>query len=121
MDAEIKFIGRKKERETLLSLLASGYIQRGTADLSGIQIDLVLDRRDQVISLFEMKYYTAPWAMTKQEANELSDRIALFKAHTKTPKQVFLTVVCASGLVRNEQSQMVVDSVVELDDLFEPG
>jgi hypothetical protein len=119
----IKHLAQIKKKLSIAGIYAeaSGFIQRGTTDLSGIQIDLVLDRRDQVINLFEMKCYTVPWAMTRAEANELLERIALFKAHTKTPKQVFLTLVCAAGFVRNEQSQMVVGSVVELDDLFEPA
>lgn len=117
----IKHLAQLKKKLSIAGIYAeaSGYLKRGSDDLAGIQIDLVLDRRDQVINLFEMKFYTAAWAMTKAESNELLEKIALFKAHTKTTKQVFLTVVSAMGLTRNENSLAVVDSEVSLDDLFE--
>jgi uncharacterized protein len=118
----IKHLAQLKKKLSIAGIYAeaSSYLNRGSADLAGIQIDLVLDRRDQVINLFEMKFYTTAWAMTQAESKGLLEKIALFKAHTKTSKQVFLTVVSAMGLTRNENSFAVVDSEVNLDDLFEP-
>ncbi len=118
----IKHLPQLKKKLSITGIYAeaSSYFNRGSADLSGVQIDLVLDRRDQVINLFEMKFYTTAWTITKAESNELLEKIALFKAHTKTTKQVFLTVVSAMGLNRNENSLAVVDNDVRLDDLFEP-
>jgi len=100
---------------------ASGYLHRGDTDLPGLQIDLVLDRKDHVINLFEMKFYPEPWMLSKSEAAELRDRIALFKYFSKTTKQVFLTVVTPFGLRKNEHSVGLVDSVVPMDALFEPA
>jgi uncharacterized protein len=117
----IKHLTQIKKKLSIAGIYteASSYLHKGTKDLSGIQIDLVLDRRDQVINLFEMKFYTSSWTMTKDEANELLDKITLFKKLTETKKQVFLTLVTASGLTRNENAQLVVDSEITLDDLFE--
>lgn len=97
---------------------ASGFTHRGTADFPGLQIDLVLDRKDHVINLFEMKFYHEPWLLSKADAAELWDRVALFKRLSKTNKQVFLTVVTPFGMRKNEHSLGVVDSEVTMDDLF---
>lgn len=99
---------------------ASGFIHRGTADFPGLQIDLVLDRKDHVINLFEMKFYHEPWLLSKSDAIELRNRVSLFKNLTKTSKQVFLTAVTPFGLHKNEHSIGLVDSEVTLDDLFAP-
>ncbi|MDX2249646.1 MAG: ATP-binding protein [Bacteroidia bacterium] len=97
---------------------ASGFIHRGNADFPGLQIDLVLDRKDHVINLFEMKFYHEPWLLSKSEAMELRSRVSLFKNLTQTSKQVFLTTVTPFGLRKNEHSIGLVDSEATMDDLF---
>ena len=99
---------------------ASGFIHKGTADFPGLQIDLVLDRKDHVINLFEMKFYHEPWLLSKNDAVELRERVFLFKRLSKTMKQVFLTAVTPFGIRKNEHSLGVVDSEVTMDDLFAP-
>lgn len=99
---------------------ASGFIHRGNADFPGLQIDLVLDRKDHVINLFEMKFYREPWLLSKSDAAELRERISLFIQLSKTAKQVFLTTVTPFGLRKNEHSIGLVDSEVTMDDLFAP-
>jgi hypothetical protein len=97
---------------------SSGFVRRSTTDHPGLQIDLVLDRKDHVINLFEMKFHNEPWSVTKSEAGALRDRVALFKRLSKTNKQVFLTAVTPLGIRKNEQSIGLIDSEVTLDDLF---
>ena len=99
---------------------ASGFIHRGNTDFPGLQIDLVLDRKDHVINLFEMKFYNEAWLLSKAEAAELRDRVVLFKRLSKTNKQIVLTVVTPFGIRKNEHSLGVVDSEVMMDDLFAP-
>lgn len=97
---------------------ASGFIHRGNSDYPGLQIDLVLDRKDHVINLFEMKFYNEPWAISKSEALSLREQIVRFKALTKTNKQIFLTAVTPFGLHKNEHCLGLIDSEVMMDDLF---
>lgn len=97
---------------------ASSFVHRGNADYPGLQVDLVLDRKDHVINLFEMKFYHEPWLLTKSDASTLREQISRFKALSKTNKQVFLTAVTPFGLQRNEHSIGLIDSEVTMDDLF---
>jgi len=99
---------------------ASGFIHRGNSDFPGLQIDLVLDRKDHVINLFEMKFYHEPWLLSKSDATELRDRVSLFKRLSQTSKQVFLTAVTPFGLRKNEHSIGLMDSTLTMDDLFAP-
>lgn len=80
----------------------------------------MLDRKDHVINLFEMKFYREPWLLSKSDAAELRDRISLFIQLSKTSKQVFLTTVTPFGLRKNEHSIGLVDSEVTMADLFAP-
>ena len=99
---------------------ASGFIHKGSAEQKGVQIDLVLDRKDHTINLFEMKFYNDLWAITKPEALELKEKVAQFKAITKTQKQVFLSIVSTFGIKQNEYSLDLIDNDIRLDALFEP-
>jgi hypothetical protein len=99
---------------------ASGFIWKGTAAQKGVQIDLVLDRKDHTINLFEMKFYNTSWAIDKAEALALKEKITQFKTLTKTQKQVFLTIVSTFGIQQNEYSLDLGDNDIHLDALFEP-
>jgi uncharacterized protein len=99
---------------------ASSYLYKGNKTEQGLQIDLVLDRKDHTINLFEMKFYAAQWQIDKSEAIELREKIALFKRLTKTQKQVFLTLVTTFGIKMNEQSIGLVDNDLTMNVLFEP-
>lgn len=96
---------------------SSSFYHRGAESLPGCQIDLVIDRDDRVINLFEIKWTTGEYILTKNYAAELRQKITLFKHYTDTKKQVFLTMIAPFGLLKNEHS--VVGKVLVLDDLFD--
>lgn len=83
------------------------------------QADLVIDRRDRVINLCEMKFSIHPFQITKAYADELRAKIGLFKDMTKTDKSVFLTFVTTFGLEPNEHSASLVQNSLTMDVLFE--
>lgn len=83
----------------------------------GGQIDLVIDRRDQVINLCEMKYSADKFEIKKKYDEEMRERMELFRSVTRTRKALHLTMVTTYGLKQNAYSGMVQNEVV-LDDLF---
>ncbi len=99
---------------------ASGYTHKSKEEESGLQIDLVLDRNDQTINLFEMKFYNAEWVLSKSDASELRERTSLFKRLTKTQKHIFLSVVSTYGVKVNEHSLGLIDNNFDMNILFEP-
>ena len=84
----------------------------------GAQADLVLERRDGVINLCEMKFTSAPFAIGASYEKDLRNKVSLFKEETETRSSVHLTMVTVDGIRRNEYAG-IVQSEVKLDDLFE--
>ncbi len=86
--------------------------------IDGAQIDLVLDRRDQIVNLCEMKYSLNAYDITPAYLQKLIERREAFRKATSTKKALHITFVTASGVKMNAQAGMI-QSMVELDDLFE--
>ena len=97
---------------------ASSFSKKGTTAEKGAQIDLILDRADQIIQIFEIKFYNSSFAITKEYAQNLKNKLAVFTETTKTNKHLFLTLVTTFGIVPNEHSVGLVDQVVTIDGLF---
>jgi uncharacterized protein len=86
----------------------------------GAQIDLVIDRRDQVINLCEMKFSINTFTIDKKYDAELRNKIATFKKETGTRKSVFLTMVTTFGLQQNNYAAGLVQNDIKMDALFIP-
>jgi uncharacterized protein len=84
----------------------------------GAQIDLVIDRRDGVINLCEMKFSISPFIIDKKYDAELRNKTGAFKAETNTKKSVFLTMITTFGLQSNNYSANVQNALT-MDVLFE--
>ena len=97
---------------------AYGWIFKGDATYSdGVQIDLVIDRADNVIDICEMKYSKNVFAIDKPYDSILSRKIATFSGVTRTRKAVHLVFVTANGLMKNQYSGRVQSEIL-LSDLF---
>jgi hypothetical protein len=83
----------------------------------GAQIDLVIDRRDQVVNLCEIKYSTEAFAINKAYDLNLRNKAAAFAEETKTGKALHKTMITTFGLKRNAYGGEI-QSEVTLDDLF---
>ena len=83
----------------------------------GVQIDLVLERADNIINICEMKYSANVYAIDKAYDSALGRKIATFAGVTGTRKAIHLTLVTVNGLLRNQYSGRVQSEVV-LADLF---
>ena len=97
---------------------AYGWSFRGDATYpDGVQIDLILDRADNVINVCEMKYAAGAYAIDKATARSLEQKVETFRGVTKTRKAIHLTMVTANGVLKNAYSGRV-QSEVTLNDLF---
>lgn len=92
---------------------------RSAAKQGGAQIDLLIDRRDQVVNLCEMKFSINPFSIDKKYADELRNKAGVFKAETGTRKSVFLTLITTFGVLQNTQSIGLVQNELTMDSLFE--
>lgn len=97
---------------------AHSFYQKGTDATKGTQIDLLLDRNDQVINLFEIKFYNAPFEVSKDYAATLRAKLAVFQQATQTRKQVFVHLISPFRLIQNKHSIGLIDKALTLDELF---
>ncbi len=97
---------------------ASGFLSKNKGN--GLQIDLLLDRKDQIINLFEIKFYNQIWHLSKNDAEELTAKKELFRTLSQTKKHIFLTLLSTFGIQHNEHSLGVVDNDLNMNCLFEP-
>ena len=116
----IKHLAQIKKSLDIAGVYATSYsfLKKGTSSQQGTQIDLLLDRKDGVINLFEMKFHNKAFTINKSYAQNLKTKMDVFEETTHTRKQLFWTMVTTFGLQVNEHSLGLVDSVLELDDLF---
>lgn len=92
---------------------------KATDTYSGAQIDLLIDRNDNTISLCEVKFYNDKWSLTKEEADKLRQKRRVFRKVSKTNKQVFMVLISTFNLKPNQHSIGLIDNVLNMDDLFQ--
>ena len=96
----------------------SSLVVNGDDDTDGMQIDLLIDRRDRVINICEIKHYIQQYEIKKEDDENLRNKIAVFRNKTKTTKTLVLTMITTFGVKKNKYSNSFGKEVV-LDDLFE--
>jgi AAA+ ATPase superfamily predicted ATPase len=92
---------------------------KGDANKKGSQVDLVIDRRDQVINLFEIKFSINQFTISKEYDAVLRNKIQAFREATRTKKSIFLTMLTTHGLKDNEYRYSTVQNELNMDVLFE--
>lgn len=85
---------------------------------TGAQIDLVIDRADDAITICEIKYTSGMFVIDKSYADALKRKIEIFKSVTNTTKQIFLILICSDGLKKNKYYDELVSNYLSLNDLF---
>ncbi len=108
-----------KQALGIAGILTQTSAWRSKQKQEGAQIDLVIDRRDHVINLCEMKFSITPYTITKAYADQLMHKISVFREETKTSKALHLTMITSKGLQRNNWSETIVQNDLTMDVLFE--
>ena len=90
---------------------------RGDKNYSGSQIDLLLSRRDRVVTLCEIKFSTGEFSIDKEYDMNLRNKIESFKRDTGYKGTIQLVMVTTYGIKQNRYSSLVQNQIV-LDDLF---
>lgn len=84
----------------------------------GTQIDLLIDRADNVVNLCEIKYCTRKFIITKKYAEEIRNKIMLYQTHVSATKTIFPTMITVEGIQSNAQSIGLITNEVTLNKLF---
>jgi uncharacterized protein len=90
-----------------------------SAEADGLQIDLLIDRKDGCINLCEIKFHNGVFTISKEYYQQLVEKRQRFIDHTGTKKQVFLTFITNHGIAANAYSREIVDVEIRLEQLLE--
>lgn len=90
---------------------------KGDEEHEGAQIDLLIDRRDKVINICEIKFYSDEVQINKDYEAKLRRKIESFREQTNTKKALQLVMITTYGVKQNMYSNKV-HSQVTMDDLF---
>jgi uncharacterized protein len=93
---------------------------KGNQSIPGAQIDLIIDRADQVIHLCEAKFSREAYAVTKEFAEKLRTRAAIFRQATQTKKAVFHLLITPYPVCPNPHFLAEISHQVNMDQLFQP-
>ncbi|MFN0203311.1 MAG: AAA family ATPase [Bacteroidia bacterium] len=91
---------------------------KGEKEKKGSQVELVIDRRDQVINLLEIKYSIHEITITKEYDANLRHKIQAFRTESATKKSIFLTMLTTHGLKANEYRTSCIQNELTMDVLF---
>lgn len=92
----------------------------GSSNDRACQIDLIIDRKDDVVNLCEFKYSKTEFVITKKYANEILNKVSVFREATGTKKSIFMTFVTTYGVKSGSYKQELVQNDLTMEDLFLP-
>lgn len=85
---------------------------------NGAQIDLLIDRADNVINICEIKFYNSAFTIDKKYAGELAKKTATFSKSAPSKKNIRITLISTYGLIPNKYSKQYIQNELTMDDLF---
>jgi len=94
----------------------SSLVANGDNDTDGMQIDLLIDRADDVVNVCEMKFSKSNYVITKSYAEKLQKRIDALE-QARPDKKYHLTFVTVNPIERNIHSD-IVKSAITAEELF---
>ncbi|HRG42106.1 MAG TPA: ATPase, partial [Saprospiraceae bacterium] len=82
------------------------------------QIDLIIDRKDSVINLCEIKFSLGKYKLTKKYVSEIQNKINSFvSSGVGKNKSIFPTIITTYGLDTGPNNGLFVNQIT-LDDIF---
>ncbi len=118
---EICFLHINQIKEALgiagVSSAQSAWTDKGDENKEGLQIDMLIDRKDNIINMCEMKFYNEEFSVSKSYHSVLMHRQNSLAEHISKKKAIHSTLITTYGLKYNEYSGDF-QQVVTLDDLF---
>lgn len=97
----------------------SSWFYKGDDEVPGAQIDLLIDRKDEVVNLCEVKFSSNEYILSKKDNENIRLKQSVFKHVTRTKKLVLNTLITTYPAMRNKHYLEQIDSEITFEDLFE--
>lgn len=114
----LNHVNRLKATLGISGIETREYAWRSKKDGKRTQIDLIIDRKDGVVNLCEMKFTNEAFVLSQEESERLRKRLTVFQEESGVNKAIHITLVSANGLKPNKYSG-ILQSVIPGEDLFE--
>lgn len=93
------------------------YTWRSRKSDPGAQIDLVIERADNVVNICEVKYSSTQYSLKQDEYLKIENRIATFREETATKSGLIPTMITTFGLKEGGYASSIHASIT-MEDLF---
>lgn len=103
------------------NVVSDDYTWKSSGDSRpGAQIDLVIDRRDDLVELCEMKYCRGEYVIDAAYADALHNKVEAFRReHPSCHKTIHVVMVTLSGVAHNAYYREAVTDDIRGEDLFD--
>lgn len=91
---------------------------KGNDELPGAQIDMIIDRADQIIHLCEAKFTKENFTIKNAYAAQLRLKKTIFRQASKTKKATFTTLLTTYPALQNKYYLEEIDNEITMDKLF---
>ena len=115
----LEHIDQLKKALGISGITTRQYAWRSLANdkTSGIQIDMLIERSDNVVNICEMKYSSGEYEITKEEHGKILRRRDSFIAETNYKGAAYITLITIDGIVHNAYWNDIQKELT-LNDLF---
>lgn len=100
-----------------LDRIATKFYSWRKKTLPKAQIDMILERADNIINIFEMKYSESEYTLDKEEDGKMRKRLEAFRKETGAKEALWPTLITTYGLTKGVYSSTFV-ATLTMDDLF---
>lgn len=104
----------------IIGLSSWRHLPKIRSNSNGAQIDLLLERNDDAITICEIKYSNKEYVFDKTSAKEIANKLMTFETENKIKKQIFVALITTYGIKQSIWANELVHQVVKLEDLYRP-
>lgn len=95
------------------------YSWRSKTSDPNVQIDLVIERADNTITIAEIKFNALKeYTINKEEYTKILNRAGVFQEETETRKGIQIVMISTYGVTKNSYSNCIQNSIT-LNDIFD--
>ena len=84
----------------------------------GAQIDLVIERKDGITDICELKYTDRPFPISAAYEQSLINKVDVFRAEAGTSQTLKIVMICSEGISGVAHTERIAETLI-LDDLFD--
>ncbi len=81
------------------------------------QIDLIIDRKDRIVNLFEIKFSDKEYAITPEYERQIRNKLANYQSTFPSKKSAWFVLMTTYGL-KSEANASIFQNVLEMNVLF---